>query len=45
MGDQRRYDLALIPAPGAAYPIGGTYGDQRCAPLPLAEVVNNPNID
>jgi len=45
MGDQRRYNLPLTPPPGAVYPIGGTYGNQRCAPLPRDEVVNNPNID
>lgn len=45
LGDVRRYDLPLIPAPGAPYPIkGGYYGDQRCFPLPDAETRNNPNI-
>jgi hypothetical protein len=44
MGDMRRYDLPLTPPPGATYPIGGTYGDQRCAPLSRDEEVNNPNI-
>lgn len=44
MGDMRRYGLPQTPAPGSAYPIGGTYGDQRCAPLPRVEKLNNPSI-
>ena len=44
MGDMRRYNLPQIPAAGSPYPIGGSYGDQRCAPLPRVEKLNNPNI-
>lgn len=43
-GDVRRYNLPLIPAPGAPYVAGGTYGDQKCFPLPDVERINNPNI-
>lgn len=43
--DVRRFDLPLIPAPGTPYPAGGTYGDQRCYPLPNVERNNNPNIN
>lgn len=43
--DLRRYNLPLIPAVGTPYPQGGgTYGDQRCFPLPDVERLNNPNI-
>ena len=42
--DVRRGNLALVPATGAAYPKAGTYGDQRCWPLPDVEVAANPNI-
>ena len=45
LGDIRKYNLALRPAPGTPYTIGGgTYGDQRCFPLPDIERNNNPNI-
>jgi hypothetical protein len=45
LGDIRRYSLPLNPAVGAAYTTGGgTYGDQRCFPLPDVERINNPNI-
>lgn len=44
LGDVRRYDLPLVPAPGSAYVSGGTYGDQRCFPLPDVERIHNPNI-
>jgi hypothetical protein len=43
-GDVRRYNLALDPAPGTVYVNGGTYGDQRCFPLPDVERVHNPNL-
>ena len=43
-GDVRRYNLPLVPAPGTPYVSGGTYGDQKCFPLPDAERINNPNI-
>ena len=55
---QRLYDIQrfaavdpalvpLTPAPGTAYPKGGSYGDLaglRCMPLPDVERLNNPNI-
>jgi hypothetical protein len=45
LGDVRRYNLPLNPAVGTAYAAGGgTYGDQRCFPLPDVERINNPNI-
>jgi hypothetical protein len=44
LGDVRRYDLPLVPAPGSAYVSGGTYGDQRCFPLPNVERIHNPNL-
>ena len=45
MWDVRRFNLALKPAEGAPYPLGGgTYGDMRCFPLPAVERNNNPNI-
>ena len=45
-GDVRRLDLPLDPAAGVPYPVGGgSYGAQRCVPLPLVERLNNPNID
>lgn len=39
--------VPLIPAPGTAYPRGGSYGDlagKMCMPLPDIERLNNPNI-
>ena len=44
LGDLIRYSLPLVPAAGAAYPGGGTYGSQRCMPLPDVEKLNNPAI-
>ncbi|HET7551996.1 MAG TPA: RagB/SusD family nutrient uptake outer membrane protein [Gemmatimonadaceae bacterium] len=44
LGDIRRYDLPLVPAPGSPYVSGGTYGDQRCFPLPDVERIHNPNL-
>ena len=45
LGDMRRYNLAPLPATGAAYPGGGgTYGSQSCFPLPDVERINNPII-
>ncbi len=38
------YFQELLPAPGAPYPKGGFYADQRCMPLPNVERDNNPNI-
>jgi hypothetical protein len=42
--DVRRANLPLVPAPGAAYPKAGTYGDQRCWPMPDVEIAANPNV-
>jgi hypothetical protein len=42
--DIRRLNLPLIPEPGTPYRKGGTYGDNRCFPIPDVEVRNNPNI-
>lgn len=44
LGDMNRYNLPLIPAVGTPFPAGGSYGDQRCFPLPDVERNNNPNI-
>jgi starch-binding outer membrane protein, SusD/RagB family len=45
LGDIRKYNLPLNPPIGRTYAIGsGTYGDQRCFPLPDVERNNNPNI-
>jgi hypothetical protein len=44
LGDLIRYSLPLVPASGATYPGGGTYGSQRCMPLPDVEKLNNPAI-
>ena len=42
--DLRYANLALVPAAGTPYRKGGTYGDQRCWPLPDVEKLSNPNI-
>jgi hypothetical protein len=42
--DIRRLNLPLFPAPGTPYRKGGTYGDNRCFPLPDVEIRNNPNV-
>jgi hypothetical protein len=42
--DLRRGNLPLTPAVGQAYAKGGTYGDQRCWPLPDVERAANPNL-
>ena len=42
--DLRLRNLPLVPAVGAAYSKGGTYGDQRCRPLPDVERLANPNF-
>lgn len=44
LGDVRRYDLPLRPPPGSPYIDGGSYGDQRCFPLPDVERIHNPNL-
>lgn len=42
--DIRRLDLPLDPEPGTPHRKGGTYGSDRCFPLPDVERRNNPNI-
>jgi hypothetical protein len=42
--DLIRFQLPLNPAAGAAYPGGGTYGNQLCMPLPDVEIFNNPKL-
>jgi hypothetical protein len=44
MYDTIRFNLPLIPAAGAPFQGGGTYGNQKCLPLPDIERLNNPNI-
>jgi hypothetical protein len=43
--DIERFDLPLSPAEGTVHRKGGTYGGDRCFPLPDVERRNNPNID
>lgn len=42
--DMNRLGIAQVPNAGVAYPKGGTYGDQRCWPLPNVERLSNPNL-
>jgi hypothetical protein len=43
--DTIRFDVPLAPAVGAPFPNGGgTYGANKCLPLPDLERINNPNI-
>ncbi len=42
--DVRRGNLTLAPAAGTVYAKGGTYGTQRCWPLPDVERAANPNF-
>lgn len=43
--DTIRFSQPLRPAVGAPFPNGGgTYGNQKCLPLPDVERINNPNI-
>lgn len=44
MYDTIRFNLPLIPAAGAPFQGGGTYGSQKCLPLPDIERLNNPNL-
>jgi hypothetical protein len=44
MFDVERFNLPLVPVPGAAFRLGGVYGNTVCMPLPDIERVNNPNI-
>ena len=43
--DTIRFNVPLDPAPGAICPVGGgTYGNNKCLPLPDVERLNNPNF-
>jgi hypothetical protein len=42
--DLRRGNLPLDPLPGTPYVKGGSYGTQRCWPLPDVERLANPNL-
>ena len=43
--DTIRFGVPLSPAPGAPFPVGGgTYGDNKCLPLPDVERLNNPTL-
>ena len=43
--DTIRFNVPLSPAPGSPFPFGGgTYGNNKCLPLPDIERLNNPNI-
>lgn len=42
--DMRRLNLPQVPAAGSPYSKGGSYGSQRCWPLPDAEKLANPNF-
>ncbi len=43
--DTIRFSIPLRPAAGATFPNGGgTYGTNKCLPLPDIERLNNPNI-
>lgn len=42
--DVRRFTLPQIPVAGTPYPNGGTYGTERCLPIPNVEVLNNPSF-
>src|SRR5688572_29456623 len=44
MFDTIRFNLPLVPAAGAIFHAGGTYGSQKCLPLPDIERLNNPNL-
>lgn len=44
--DTIRFNVPLNPLAGAPFPNGGgTYGTNKCLPLPDVERLNNPNID
>ena len=42
--DVKRFNLPYNPPVGTAFSKGGTYGDQRCFPLPDVERLNNPKL-
>jgi len=43
--DTIRFNLPLVPAAGAPFPNGGgTYGNNKCLPLPDVERLNNPSM-
>ena len=39
-----RFDLPEMPAPGSSFYAGGSFGSQKCLPLPDVERLNNPNL-
>lgn len=43
--DIKRFDIALVPAPGTPAVHGGLFSNQTCFPLPDVEYLNNPNIN
>ena len=44
--DTIRFNIPLIPAAGAVFPNGGgTYGSNKCLPLPDVERLNNPSTN
>ena len=46
LNDMIRFNVPLVPVPGAAFPVkGGTYGTQLCFPLPDLERNNNPTLN
>lgn len=42
--DVTRFNLPEIPAPGSPFYAGGSFGSQKCLPLPDVERLNNPNL-
>lgn len=42
--DLTRFDLPEVPAPSSAFYAGGSFGSQKCLPLPDVEKLNNPNF-
>jgi hypothetical protein len=42
--DVRRFNITLLPPPGAPFRNGGVYGTTTCLPLPDTERQNNPNL-
>jgi hypothetical protein len=44
LGDLIRYQQPFNPPAGTTFPGGGTYGTQRCMPLPDVETQNNPAL-
>ena len=44
MFDTIRFNLPLVPAAGATFHAGGTYGNQKCLPLPAIERPKHPTL-